>query len=75
MHDPHLLVGIVALLAIVQSVFGMGILVFGTPTLLLMGYDFTSVLGLLLPASVSISAVQAGSARRRAVPAAERSRW
>ncbi|WP_175760691.1 TSUP family transporter [Burkholderia ambifaria] len=72
MHDPHLLAGIVALLAIVQSVFGMGILVFGTPTLLLMGYDFTSVLGLLLPASVSISAVQAWSARQRGVPAAER---
>ncbi|KVT56567.1 TSUP family transporter [Burkholderia ubonensis] len=72
MHDLHLLAGVVALLAIVQSVFGMGILVFGTPTLLLMGYDFTSVLGLLLPASVSISAVQAWSARQLPIPPSER---
>jgi hypothetical protein len=51
-------IGIVALLAIVQSVFGMGILVFGTPTLLLMGYPFTETLQLLLPASATISLLQ-----------------
>ncbi|MEQ9328306.1 MAG: hypothetical protein RJQ21_13540 [Rhodospirillales bacterium] len=51
-------IGIVALLAVVQSVFGMGILVFGTPTLLLMGYPFAETLQLLLPASASISLLQ-----------------
>ena len=32
---------IVLLLSCVQSVFGMGILVFGTPTFLLLGYSFS----------------------------------
>ena len=56
----------IAILAVVQSVFGMGVLVFGTPTLLLMGYDFTTTLGHLLPASFVISLLQvlaAGSSR------------
>ena len=44
----------------------MGVLVFGTPTLLLMGYDFITTLGYLLPASFAISLLQvlfAGSSR------------
>ncbi|MFP6749049.1 MAG: hypothetical protein VCD66_15805 [Alphaproteobacteria bacterium] len=48
----------IAVLSVVQSVFGMGILVFGTPTLLLMGYDFIPTLGYLLPASFAISLLQ-----------------
>ena len=53
MNDVYLLSAIIALLAVVQSIFGMGILVFGTPTLLLIGFDFTTVLGLLLPSSMA----------------------
>ncbi len=49
---------VIAFLSIVQSFFGMGVLVFGTPTLLLMGYDFISTLGYLLPASFTISLLQ-----------------
>ena len=33
----------------------MGLLVFGTPTLLLFGYDFSQTLGTLLPSSMAIS--------------------
>lgn len=44
--------------AIVQSIFGVGVLVFGTPSLLLMGYSFPEVLAILLPCSLVISALQ-----------------
>ena len=62
------ILAVVAVLSVVQSIFGMGILIFGTPTLLLMGYDFTTALGCLLPASFAISLLQvlsAGSSRVR----------
>lgn len=49
---------VVLILSVVQSLFGMGLLVFGTPTLILMGYEFTEVLSILLPPSVIISALQ-----------------
>ncbi len=48
----------VLVLAVVQSVFGVGLLVFGTPTLLLLGYPFDQVLAYLLPCSILISALQ-----------------
>lgn len=51
-------VSIVALLAVVQSVFGVGLLVFGTPTLLLLGHSFADALAILLPASIAISLLQ-----------------
>ena len=62
------ILAVIALLSVVQSIFGMGVLIFGTPTLLLMGYDFTTTLGYLLPASFAISLLQvlsAGSSRVR----------
>src|SRR4029077_18049110 len=40
------------------SVFGVGLLVFGTPTLLLLGFSFAEVLAYLLPCSIVISALQ-----------------
>ena len=49
---------VVIVCSVLQSVFGMGLLVFGTPSLLLMGLGFTEVLGYLLPASIALSAVQ-----------------
>ena len=62
------ILAVIALFSVVQSLFGMGILVFGTPTLLLMGYDFITTLGYLLPASFAISLLQvlaAGKARAK----------
>ena len=49
---------IIFLLAIFQSLFGVGLLLFGTPIFLFVGYDFESTLVLLLPISISISFLQ-----------------
>ncbi len=49
---------IITVLCIFQSLFGVGLLLFGTPTFLLMGYDFTASLTLLLPISIIISFFQ-----------------
>ncbi len=58
MTESVTLLGIVAVFAGVQSLVGVGLLVFGTPTLLLLGYPFDQTLGLLLPASLLISTLQ-----------------
>jgi uncharacterized membrane protein YfcA len=42
-------------LSIIQSLFGVGILLFGTPLLLLLGHSYTETLLYLLPASSVIS--------------------
>lgn len=44
--------------AIIQSVFGAGVLLFGTPLLLLFGYEFVDVLIVLLPISLAINLMQ-----------------
>jgi uncharacterized protein len=62
------ILAVVAILSVVQSFFGMGVLVFGTPTLLLMGYDFLTTLSFLLPASFSISLLQVLTAGSNKVP-------
>ena len=49
---------VVSVLAVVQSLFGVGLLVFGTPTLLLMGHPFSDALAVLLPASMAVSLLQ-----------------
>ncbi len=46
---------LILILAVVQSLFGVGILLFGTPILLLMGYEYQEALMYLLPASAAIS--------------------
>jgi uncharacterized membrane protein YfcA len=48
----------VMLTAAIQSIFGVGVLLFGTPILLLLGYDFITALTVLLPVSISINLVQ-----------------
>lgn len=53
-----MLLAAVALLAVVQSVFGVGLLLFGTPLLLLAGYPYLELLYVLLPASATLSALQ-----------------
>ena len=49
---------LLCLYVFVQSIYGVGLLVFGTPTLLLMGHGFGDTLGLLLPSSLAISVHQ-----------------
>ncbi len=44
--------------AVIQSLFGVGVLLFGTPMLLLLGYDFVNALSVLLPISLAINAFQ-----------------
>lgn len=53
-----LVVNVLIAFSIIQSIIGVGLLLFGTPTLLLMGYSFYETLSILLPASLSISAFQ-----------------
>lgn len=43
---------------VVQSIFGVGVLLFGTPVLLLLGYDFINALSVLLPISIAINLLQ-----------------
>ena len=49
---------IIITLSIFQSIFGVGLLVFGTPIFLQLGYDFFEVLNILLPFSIVISFLQ-----------------
>lgn len=58
---------IISAFSLVQSLFGVGLLVFGTPTLLLLGYPFETALTYLLPASATISLLQL----RKHLPAAD----
>lgn len=49
---------ILIIFSIVQSILGVGLLVFGTPTLMLLGYSFENTLSIVLPASIMISTLQ-----------------
>jgi uncharacterized protein len=53
---PPLLV--IVTTAVIQSVFGVGVLLLGTPWLLVLGMGFTEALWLLLPVSLAISTLQ-----------------
>ena len=44
--------------SIIQSIFGVGVLLFGTPLLLILGYDFVNTLTILLPISIAINLLQ-----------------
>ena len=44
--------------AVIQSLYGVGVLLFGTPLLLLFGYDFITILIILLPISLIINSFQ-----------------
>ena len=52
------LVAAVAVLAVVQSIFGVGLLLFGTPLLLLFGMRYADVLAYVLPCSIVVSLLQ-----------------
>tara|TARA_Y100000591_G_C21763359_1_gene661362 strand:+ start:228 stop:953 length:726 start_codon:yes stop_codon:yes gene_type:complete len=49
---------IIICLIVVQSIFGVGLLLFGTPTFLLFGHDFANTINILMPVSISISILQ-----------------
>lgn len=49
---------IITLLSIIQSIFGVGLLIIGTSVFLQLGYEFYSVLNILLPFSILISFLQ-----------------
>ena len=49
---------IILFLIVFQSLFGIGLLMFGTPTFILLGYSFPETLALLLPISLTISTLQ-----------------
>ena len=48
----------IIVVSVIQSIFGVGILLFGTPILLLLGYEFVEALGVLLPVSIAVNALQ-----------------
>jgi uncharacterized protein len=49
---------VVALTSVIQSIFGVGVLLFGTPILLVLGYDFIESILVLLPISLVINLLQ-----------------
>src|SRR6056300_1714177 len=49
---------IISTLVFFQSIFGIGLLLFGTPTFLLLNYNFLDILNILLPISITISFLQ-----------------
>jgi len=50
----NIVIGVV-IASVVQSIFGVGVLLFGTPILMLHGYEFSDILTTLLPISIAIS--------------------
>jgi len=56
-----ILLFVVLLFSVVQSIFGVGLLLFGTPTLLLLGYPYDETLWIILPSSITISLLQTAS--------------
>tara|TARA_B100001250_G_scaffold107220_1_gene90421 strand:+ start:285 stop:1013 length:729 start_codon:yes stop_codon:yes gene_type:complete len=49
---------VIIFFTVIQSIFGVGLLVFGTPTLLLLDYTFYETLSYLLPSSIIVSLLQ-----------------
>ena len=58
MFNTFIEIIIITILSFFQSIFGIGLLLFGTPIFLIMGNDFFSTLNLLLPISMTISVIQ-----------------
>tara|TARA_A100001011_G_scaffold398820_1_gene504672 strand:- start:46 stop:807 length:762 start_codon:yes stop_codon:yes gene_type:complete len=56
MYVEFILFGVILFLVIIQSIVGVGVLVLGTPVLLLLDYTIVNTIGLLLPVSITTSA-------------------
>jgi uncharacterized protein len=52
------LVLIIILISFIQSIFGVGVLLFGTPFLIIMDHSFINALSILLPISIAINFLQ-----------------
>jgi len=55
MEEVYIISSVLLLLAILQSIIGVGVLVIGTPFLLILHYDMVYILSLLLPFSILTS--------------------
>lgn len=44
--------------SLIQAIFGVGVLLLGTPILLVLGYDFVKAITILLPVSLAINLFQ-----------------
>ena len=55
MTDTNIIHILLTCLVILQSMAGVGILVLGTPLMLLINYDMINILGTLLPISILTS--------------------
>ena len=51
-------ISIIIFLIFIQSIFGIGLLIFGTPSFLILGYDFANTINILMPISITISILQ-----------------
>jgi hypothetical protein len=59
LYDFDIVIMSVILLCVLsQSIFGVGVLLWGTPALLVMGFGYAEVLSLLLPVSIGLSITQ-----------------
>ena len=56
--DPIFEILLILILIAIQSIFGVGLLLFGTPSFLLFGYDFANTINILMPVSITISSLQ-----------------
>ena len=59
---------IVIFCTVIQNIFGVGILVFGTPLLLSLNYDLMTTLGILLPSSLLVSLIQISTIKNARFP-------
>ncbi|MGV3526850.1 MAG: TSUP family transporter [Candidatus Sericytochromatia bacterium] len=66
---------ILSLLALIQSLFGVGILLFGTPLLLALGHPYPEALAILLPTSAALSWSQVWDQRHIALSGGYRRRF
>tara|TARA_B100001142_G_scaffold328628_1_gene389271 strand:+ start:159 stop:896 length:738 start_codon:yes stop_codon:yes gene_type:complete len=57
-NDFFLILITIVIFTVIQSIFGVGLLVFGTPTLILLGFSFYDTLSYLLPSSILVSLLQ-----------------
>lgn len=57
-HQEWLLPLIIFALSIVHSIVGVGLLLFGTPTLMLLGFGFVETLAVVLPCSMAVNLCQ-----------------
>ena len=56
--EELMIILVICFTSIIQSLFGVGVLVFGTPLLLILGLDFIQTLNILLPISLAINLFQ-----------------